>query len=149
MKSFKFMLFLELAMLVAMMIIIPDLIDAAALSEEEEQLNEQESTTSLRGSSRFLAVHLKPPRLQMRTCDIYPRVCRAKGSPGPYCCKKKCVNVLTDELNCGKCGKKCKFSETCCKGECVNTMFNKKHCGGCNKKCKKGNSCTYGMCNYS
>ncbi|KAJ0024580.1 hypothetical protein Pint_07528 [Pistacia integerrima] len=149
MKSFKFMLFLELAMLVAMMIIIPDLLDAATLSEEEEQSNEQESTTSLRGSSRFLAAHLKPPRLQMRTCDKYPRVCRAKGSPGPYCCKKKCVNVLTDELNCGKCGKKCKFSETCCKGECVNTMFNKKHCGGCNKKCKKGNSCTYGMCNYS
>ncbi|KAJ0082169.1 hypothetical protein Patl1_09965 [Pistacia atlantica] len=136
------------------MITIPALIDAAttlsAAEEEEEQSNEQRLTTSLRGSSsRLLSFHWKPPRHQRRTCNKYPRVCHAKGSPGPYCCKKKCVNVLTDELNCGKCGKKCKFSETCCKGHCVNTMFNKKHCGGCNKKCKKGNSCTYGMCNYS
>ncbi|XP_044497447.1 stigma-specific STIG1-like protein 3 [Mangifera indica] len=149
MNSLKLISLLLLATLMAT-ITIPDLIDAATLSEEERlNVEEEELTTSLRVAGRFLASNGKSPRLQTKTCDKYPTVCRAKGSPGPYCCKKKCVNVMTDELNCGMCGKKCKFSETCCKGQCVNTMFNTKHCGGCNKKCKKGKTCTYGMCNYS
>lgn len=83
------------------------------------------------------------------TCNNYPRMCRVKGSPGPDCCKKKCVNVSTDRLNCGKCGLKCKYYETCCKGKCVNPFSNKKHCGGCNNKCKNGSSCMYGMCSYA
>ncbi|KAK4340553.1 hypothetical protein RND71_039054 [Anisodus tanguticus] len=81
------------------------------------------------------------------TCNKNP--CWAKGSPGPFCCKKKCVNVLLDKQNCGFCGNKCKYNETCCKGQCVNTLFNKRHCGGCNKKCQKGSSCAYGMCGYA
>ncbi|XP_059662698.1 stigma-specific STIG1-like protein 1 [Cornus florida] len=112
----------------------------ASLLESEEVL-----PASLRGTGRFLA---QTPRVTM-TCNKYPRVCRAKGSPGPDCCKKKCVNVKTDRLNCGMCGKKCKYSEICCKGACVNPLSNKKHCGGCNIKCKKGSSCVYGMCSYA
>ncbi|KAK3432101.1 hypothetical protein EUGRSUZ_E04009 [Eucalyptus grandis] len=84
------------------------------------------------------------------TCNKYPRICRAKGSPGPDCCNKKCVNVSTDRLNCGMCGHKCRYSEICCQGQCVNAMFDKKHCGGCNNKCKRKNSaCVYGMCSYA
>lgn len=44
--------------------------------------------TSLRGASRFV------PRPVMK-CDKYPRVCLAKDSPGPDCCKKKCVDALS------------------------------------------------------
>ncbi|PSS04689.1 Pectate lyase [Actinidia chinensis var. chinensis] len=65
--------------------------------------------TSLRGTSRFLAQ--TPPRAKM-TCDKYPRVCRAKGSTGPDCCKTKCVDVKTDRLNCGMCGKTSSYSPT-------------------------------------
>ncbi|KAF8414124.1 hypothetical protein HHK36_002123 [Tetracentron sinense] len=108
-------------------------------------LLENEQPFSLRGTSRFLA---QTPRVVM-TCNKFPRVCRAKGSPGPDCCKKKCVNVTTDRSNCGMCGRKCKYSEMCCKGECVNPSFDKKHCGKCNSKCKKGSSCVYGMCSYA
>ncbi|KAJ6706777.1 hypothetical protein OIU85_027159 [Salix viminalis] len=78
------------------------------------------------------------------TCNNYPRVCRVGGSPGPDCCKKKCVNVMTDRLNCGMCGKKCKYAEICCKGKCVNPKSDKKNCGGCSNKCKKGSACQYG-----
>ncbi|KAF2303664.1 hypothetical protein GH714_021046 [Hevea brasiliensis] len=74
----------------------------------------KETKSSLRGTMRFLA---QKTRASVMTCDKYPRVCRAKGSPGPDCCKKKCVNVRTDKLNCGKCGKKCKYPEICCKGD--------------------------------
>ncbi|KAF5729080.1 putative Stigma-specific Stig1 family protein [Tripterygium wilfordii] len=82
-------------------------------------------------------------------CNKNPRICRAEGSPGRDCCKKKCVNVKTDRHNCGMCGKKCKYSEICCKGKCVKPMYDKKHCGGCNNKCNKGSACVYGMCSYA
>ncbi|URE07802.1 Stigma-specific protein, Stig1 [Musa troglodytarum] len=83
------------------------------------------------------------------TCDNVPRVCRANGIPGPDCCKKQCVNVMTDNQNCGQCGKKCRFGQACCGGSCVNVMYDPKNCGGCNKRCKKGSFCQYGMCSYA
>lgn len=133
--------------------------DELSLKEDNETTNHDIETsdlssaemsrpelTSLRGSIRFLA-QIKP-RVPM-TCDKYPRVCHAKGSSGPDCCKKKCVNVMTDRLNCGKCGKKCNYSELCCKGQCVNPRSNIKHCGSCGNTCKKGSLCLYGMCSYA
>lgn len=109
------------------------------VSENKEELS------SLRGTGRFLAQN---PRA-LKTCDKYPRVCDAKGSAGPDCCRKKCVDVMTDKANCGKCGRKCKYSEMCCQGKCVNPSRDEKHCGGCNNMCKKGNSCLYGICSYA
>ncbi|KAK2999190.1 hypothetical protein RJ639_023029 [Escallonia herrerae] len=119
--------------------------DSAKETSSDVSFLANEKQESLRGSNRFLAQN---PRATV-TCDKYPRVCRAKGSPGRDCCRKKCVNVETDRLNCGRCGRKCKYSEICCEGKCVNPRFNKGHCGGCNNKCKKGSSCTYGMCSYA
>ncbi|XP_059655137.1 stigma-specific STIG1-like protein 1 [Cornus florida] len=109
--------------------------------------HESQEPSSLRGTARFLAG--QGPRATTMTCDKYPRVCAAKGSPGRDCCNKQCVNVMSDELNCGKCGKKCKYSELCCQGQCVNPSVDEKNCGKCNKKCKKGSSCVYGMCSYA
>ncbi|OMO64776.1 Stigma-specific protein Stig1 [Corchorus olitorius] len=106
----------------------------------------QEYSTSLRGVSHFLAEQNLKANLK---CDKFPRICRLKNSPGPDCCKKKCVNVKKDRFNCGMCGYKCKYTEICCKGQCVNPSFDKRNCGGCNKKCKKGQFCAYGMCNYA
>ncbi|KAL6990747.1 hypothetical protein U1Q18_008868 [Sarracenia purpurea var. burkii] len=108
-------------------------------------LNESQEPTSLRGISRLLA---QSSRATM-TCNVYPRLCRAKGSPGSDCCKKRCVDVMTDRLNCGMCGNKCEYAKICCKGECVNPWRNKKNCGRCNNKCKKGSLCVYGMCSYA
>ncbi|XP_031284459.1 stigma-specific STIG1-like protein 1 [Pistacia vera] len=82
------------------------------------------------------------------TCKKFPKICQSKGSPGPTCCKK-CVDVLKDRMNCGKCGKKCKFNEICCRGKCVNPSFNKKHCGRCGNRCDKGEFCSFGLCNYA
>uniref|UniRef100_A0A6N2N4L7 Stigma-specific STIG1-like protein 1 n=1 Tax=Salix viminalis TaxID=40686 RepID=A0A6N2N4L7_SALVM len=104
----------------------------------------QETTPSLRGTNRFLA-----QTRAFTTCDKNLLLCRAQGSPGPDCCKKMCVNEMTDWFNCGKCGKKCKYTEICCGGQCVNPMYSKKHCGGCNNECKKGSACQYGMCSYA
>ena len=130
--------------MIMMAIVLP--LYATPAAEEDDELVTEEQQTSLRGAGRFLAQTL--PRATM-TCNKYPRVCRTKGSPGPDCCNKKCINVMTDKLNCGVCGKKCKYSEICCKGKCLNPLFDKKHCGSCNNKCKKGTTCVYGMCNYA
>ncbi|XP_078177441.1 stigma-specific Stig1 family protein [Carex rostrata] len=83
------------------------------------------------------------------TCDKFPRVCRAKGTAGPDCCKKKCVNVMKDNLNCGECGKRCRFGQTCCNGNCIDVMYDERNCGACKNKCKKGSFCNYGMCSYA
>ncbi|XP_074267459.1 uncharacterized protein LOC141590800 [Silene latifolia] len=89
-----------------------------------------------------------PPRGQL-TCDKFPRVCHVKGSPGQDCCKKKCVNVKSDNLNCGMCGLKCKYPEICCNGKCINLLHDKKNCGSCHNKCKSGSLCYNGMCSYA
>ncbi|OVA08780.1 Stigma-specific protein Stig1 [Macleaya cordata] len=110
-----------------------------------------EGNYPLRGKgdvSRFDAVKKNPPKISRPTCNKFPRICRGKGSPGPDCCKKMCVNVMFDRLNCGMCGNKCKYGQICCGGSCVNPLWDRRHCGGCNIKCKKGDTCVYGMCNY-
>ncbi|CAA6674435.1 unnamed protein product [Spirodela intermedia] len=83
------------------------------------------------------------------TCDRVPKVCRVIGSPGRNCCRKRCVNLRTDTMNCGRCGKRCRYEEACCLGTCVNILFNRSNCGACNRRCEKGNNCRYGMCNYA
>ncbi|XP_047938732.1 stigma-specific STIG1-like protein 1 [Salvia hispanica] len=125
------MRWLKLIMLLAMIILI--LVEVEAAEEE---------AGSLRGVSRFLAQ-------RSIKCNKYPKICRAKGSSGPNCCKKRCVNVGTDRVNCGRCGHKCKFSEICCKGKCVNPFTHKKHCGGCGNKCGQGTKCSFGLCSYA
>ncbi|KAL5990114.1 hypothetical protein ACLOJK_011011 [Asimina triloba] len=102
--------------------------------------------SSSRGLARLLLAKKKHNALK---CNKNPRICRAKGSPGPFCCNKKCVDVRTDRLNCGLCGKKCKYNWTCCKGKCVNLAWDNKNCGRCNNRCGAGRSCAFGLCNYA
>ncbi|KAJ4808214.1 hypothetical protein LUZ62_020780 [Rhynchospora pubera] len=83
------------------------------------------------------------------TCDKFPEVCQAKGSTGPNCCKKKCVNFMADNLNCGWCGRRCWYGQTCCGGNCIDVMFNQWNCGACKNKCKNGSFCNFGMCSYA
>lgn len=45
------------------------------------------------------------------TCNRFMRICRANGIPGSSCFKKKCVNVMKDRNNGGKCGKKCIYNK--------------------------------------
>ncbi|KAK4360914.1 hypothetical protein RND71_019866 [Anisodus tanguticus] len=135
MKLFTSLLVLLLSITIAMTLF-------PSLSSQESVHDEKIDATYQRGKESFR-------RYNMYTCNKYPRVCAAKGSRGPDCCRKKCVNVMTDRFNCGKCGRKCGYLEMCCEGWCVNTYFNKRHCGNCNNSCKKGSTCSYGMCSYA
>lgn len=112
----------------------------------EHPLPESEQSSFLVRNGRFLA---QRPVQALSTCNVYSKLCRAKDSPGPDCCNKQCVNLMRDKLNCGKCGKKCKYSEMCCQGDCVKPSSDERHCGRCNKKCSNGSSCEYGICSYA
>lgn len=111
----------------------------------EHVLPEGEEPSFLPRRGRFLAQQVKA----VRTCEVYPKLCRDKNSSGPNFCNKQCVKLMTNKLNCGKCGKKCNYSEMCCQGKCVNPSSDERHCGQCNKKCSKGSSCEYGLCSYA
>ncbi|XP_044479987.1 stigma-specific STIG1-like protein 2 [Mangifera indica] len=96
--------------------------------------------------SRFLS-EVKNPRAADH-CHKDNEVCYAQGK-NTTCCNNKCMNLKTDENNCGACKKKCKYTEACCRGECVNLSFDKRHCGYCNNRCLKGEYCVYGLCDYA
>ncbi|VYS70399.1 unnamed protein product [Arabidopsis thaliana] len=65
------------------------------------------------------------------------------------CCNNKCMDLSTDDKNCGLCKNKCKFGQTCCRGQCVYVAYDKRHCGECNHRCDLGEFCVYGLCNYA
>ncbi|OVA03411.1 Stigma-specific protein Stig1 [Macleaya cordata] len=122
--------------------------------EDEDQIHvlhdQSQENFSLRRLSHYFHAHRKPvSHHNNKNCNKFPMICQAKGSPGPHCCKKKCVNVLKDRQNCGLCGKKCKYTEICCRGKCVNPSFDKRHCGGCSNRCNGDGFCAFGLCNYA
>lgn len=109
-----------------------------------------DSSIQLRGVGRFLA---QSRVVAATNCNVYHKICKAKGSPGQDCCSNKCVDKRSDRLNCGKCGHKCNFSEMCCKGVCVNPMTDRDNCGSCSNKCQhhdhKKSKCAFGICSYA
>ncbi|GMJ15997.1 hypothetical protein like AT5G55110 [Hibiscus trionum] len=93
--------------------------------------------------SRFLQAN--NPRAAAR-CQNNGEVCTGTTST---CCSNSCVDLTTDNNNCGKCGRMCKYREACCGGKCVDIVFDKRHCGACYHRCEPGHYCVYGMCNYA
>ncbi|OVA08779.1 Stigma-specific protein Stig1 [Macleaya cordata] len=157
MKLIKIWLFMAMT---AMALVAPTLNAATTITDHDDDLinNLPLHAYGLHGNSasnrRFMVETYK--QRGVVTCDKVPRVCMAKDSMGPDCCKKKCVDTWSDGYNCGWCGKRCKYSETCCDGKCVNVRVDNYHCGKCNNKCikkknnKKGSStCVYGICSYA
>lgn len=141
-KLLKLLLFLAAAMPIVAAVDVDDY-NADMDMQSEVTFAESQEATSLRGVSRFLEHQKLVVNL---TCDKFPRVCRSKGSLGPDCCKKKCVNVKTDALNCNQCGRKCKKGEVCCKGKCVNVKIDARNCNQCGRKCGNGGHCCNGKC---
>ncbi|KAL5773261.1 hypothetical protein ACOSP7_012855 [Xanthoceras sorbifolium] len=146
MESSKTLVIILIGTITLMALAISVYSNEIPLPESEEGYS---SNNVLRGKGRFLADNLRQGSTVTASCDKYPRVCRAKGTSGPDCCNKQCVDVSNDKLNCGKCGRKCNYTQMCCQGKCVNTSVNKKHCGRCNNSCNKGSSCVYGLCSYA
>ncbi|KAE8713694.1 Protein STIG1 [Hibiscus syriacus] len=68
-------------------------------------------------------------------CRKDGEVCTVQGSAATStCCSNKCVDLATDDNNCGLCNTKCTYREVCCRGECVDIAYDKRNCGACNHR---------------
>jgi hypothetical protein len=85
---------------------------------------------------RFEAIELAYGCASLPPVDAEAPSCPAAGTA--YC-SGTCIDVTSDESNCGACGQKCGSGLTCCIGQCVDTTFDANDCGAC------GNVCT-GLC---
>jgi hypothetical protein len=102
-----------------------------------------------------------------------PPICTGPGSPpdcicglGQLICDSTCVDALTDDKNCGECGKDCNMppppsgrsfcvggvcQPNCdpplllCGGACIEVDADPMNCGGCGVRCASG-LCDMGMC---
>ena len=74
-------------------------------------------------------------------------------------CDGKCIDVRSDQGNCGECKKSCKKGQFCarmacqcpadllmCGGDCIDVQSDIKNCGGCGKACESGLLCDKGAC---
>jgi hypothetical protein len=82
-------------------------------------------------------------------------------------CSGQCVNLSTDQDNCGECGNACSSSQFCihgscvyhygtgdcgplapmvCEGICVDPMHDSNNCGVCGYRCDPGETCCGGSC---
>lgn len=127
-------------------LVFPHSVDdaTATLSKEPKEVLKLMPSKRL---SRFLAEE-KNPRAADH-CNKDNEICNILGGKNQTCCNNKCLDLSTDDKNCGACKNKCHFSETCCRGQCVNLSYDKRHCGKCNNRCEKGEYCVYGMCHYA
>jgi hypothetical protein len=73
-------------------------------------------------------------------------------------CTDQCADLMTDEKNCGRCGKSCGFlicisgecqncptGKTACNGDCVDLQSDPNNCGACSTACE-GAACRFGVC---
>lgn len=79
-------------------------------------------------------------------------------------CSDACVDLATDEANCGVCGQQCGAGELCidgqcsltcqsgldvCFGVCADLNKDEANCGGCGVACAAGELCVNGTCGVS
>ncbi|KAG2244835.1 hypothetical protein Bca4012_023020 [Brassica carinata] len=135
-------------------IAITTAITIAVITTVEYTRSDAPDTSTIR-PSRFLAQKEVGERKANTAdhCNKNPEICSLYGGGGSNstvtCCNNQCIDVASDDKNCGACKNKCKFSQTCCGGQCVYLSYDKRHCGQCNHPCEMDELCVYGLCNYA
>jgi hypothetical protein len=88
------------------------------------------------------------------TCDEYDVECRGcpiTCPPDYTLCGIRCINLNTDQNNCGRCGNVCppgldNAPPTCCNARCVDVSSDPNNCGKCGSVCTPGVCCSGGCC---
>jgi hypothetical protein len=63
-----------------------------------------------------------------------PTFCRVE--PGSMC-----VDLNSNDRNCGRCGNQCPQGQRCCQGHCVDCLTDNNNCGGCRITCNSAQKC--------
>ncbi|KAB1215156.1 hypothetical protein CJ030_MR4G001400 [Morella rubra] len=83
-------------------------------------------------------------------CWKRPWICsQGEFPPTRRCCRNRCIDVTSDNNNCGLCGLICPFTWQCCRGFCIDTNISPFNCGKCGHRCPFRVLCFYGMCGYA
>lgn len=80
-------------------------------------------------------------------------------------CSGQCVDLSSNEANCGACDNPCTTEETCvsggceptvcapgetdCSGQCIDLSNDNAHCGACGNACQPEETCVSGLCEPS
>ncbi len=99
-------------------------------------------------------------KLDTATADSTPEAQTFCSDPQALC-NGACVDLQTDQANCGRCGYDCSpricinalcytcpSGQTACNGQCTDTLKDPSNCGGCSQLCTTG-ACRYGVCKAS
>ncbi|KAJ7960810.1 Stigma-specific Stig1 family protein [Quillaja saponaria] len=131
----------------------PVLVQYAIPKEKSKNNNNNISLLPSNRVTRFLAeenINSKPRNPNAADhCHKDNEICNLLEGKNSTCCNNKCMDLSTDNHNCGACKRKCKFTQQCCRGECVQWSYDKRHCGACNHRCNPNEYCVYGLCNYA
>lgn len=117
------------------------------------------------------AVALTAALATVQACGASIVVIECDDEPGNELCGDDCVDINTDEENCGYCDYACGDGWTCvegvcqpepcttpdcnqgctagyanCDGECVSLATDSRHCGACFKPCDAGQACSGSVC---
>jgi hypothetical protein len=87
---------------------------------------------------------------------------------GQLCCDSRCIDVLSDRVNCGACGLRCGDTQrctagrcespgcgdggacaagsVCCVDRCADLQTDPTNCGACGLTCRAGQECAAGLC---
>lgn len=97
------------------------------------------------------------------TFELIARPVASNCPSGQQPCSGSCVDLTTDDLNCGSCGARCMTGETgaltcvagvcscapglsLCSSYCTNLRTDRNNCGTCGTRCPTGQRCSAGAC---
>jgi hypothetical protein len=123
---------------------------------------ETEVPTPLPATGSLIAATTRVPTMLITTRETTVQVTKSITCPSDrLACNSTCVDLQTDNRNCGYCNNSCpagtyclnahcavtcSAAQTSCIDGCFDLLTDPRHCGSCQNSCQKGLICSAGRC---